>query len=222
VSLPFSPSADRNKEAIGDALKAWLVEATNVFEFGSGTGQHAVYLCQRFPHLRWQPSELKQNLEAIGLQIQRAGLRNVCAPIEWDVLQRELPVAATASGAHTTTVGDSAANAAVDYQLFSFAYSANTAHIMSMAAVARMMSAAAALLQPAGHFALYGPFCYGSRHTAEGNVRFDGMLREQDAAMGVRDKFELVRLAKDCGMTATDDLAMPSNNRILIWQKQCR
>ena len=82
-----------------------------------------------------------------------------------------------------------------------------------------MIAIAAVLLQPAGYFALYGPFRYGSEHTAEGNIQFDSMLREQDPAMGVRDKFELDRMAVESGMTPADDLEMPSNNRILLWQK---
>jgi len=104
-------------------------------------------------------------------------------------------------------------------QRYSFAYSANTAHIMSVPAVARMMSIAGELLQPGGFFALYGPFRYGTERMAEGNVQFDAMLREQDTEMGVRDKFELDNFAVASGINPVSDLPMPSNNRILVWQK---
>ena len=36
--------------------------------------------------------------------------------------------------------------------------------------------------------------------------------------MGVRDKFELDRMAIENGLAPVDDLEMPANNRILIWQ----
>ena len=231
VKLPFSQSADRNKEAIGDALDMLLASASNVFEFGSGTGQHAVYLCQRFPHLRWQPSELKPNIETIGLQIQQARLSNILVPVECDVMEPMLfndadasttPDAVSNGSGNTSQPGASHFGAGlrrIEYLHYSFAYSANTAHIMSIEAVERMIAIAAVLLQPAGYFALYGPFRYGSEHTAEGNIQFDSMLREQDPAMGVRDKFELDRMAVESGMTPADDLEMPSNNRILLWQK---
>jgi len=209
MSLPFSQSADRNKEAIGDSLEPWLGNARNVFEFGSGTGQHAVYLCNRYPHLQWQPSELKANIDTIDLQVQQAQLGNILAAVECDVLQQQ----------PFERVTSAAVISADTVSQYSFAYSANTAHIMSSSAVERMMFVAATLLQPDGHFALYGPFSYGSKHTSEGNIRFDAMLSEQEAEMGVRDKFEMDRIAVQNGMTPVEDLAMPSNNRILIWQK---
>jgi len=209
MNLPFSQSADRNKEAIGTALEPWLGNARNVFEFGSGTGQHAVYLCHRFPHLQWQPSDLSANIETIDLQVQQAELQNITAAIECDVLHPQ-------SFERRTGVNQKSSDTAFRY---SFAYSANTAHIMSKAATEQMILMASAILQPAGFFALYGPFSYGAKHTSEGNVRFDAMLREQDPEMGVRDKFELDRMAVKCGLETVEDLAMPSNNRILIWQK---
>ncbi len=205
MSLPFSPSADRNKEAIGEALDAWLRAATSVFEFGSGTGQHAVYLCRQFPALQWQPSELEQNLPALTQLLQQAAVNNIQSPLVCDVL--EWP-----HSAQTAT-------AAMTESSYSFAYSANTAHIMSMEAVAGMISMAASLLQPHGCFALYGPFRYGTEHTGDGNINFDAMLRESDASMGVRDKFALDDLAQRSGMASVDDIAMPSDNRILIWRK---
>lgn len=229
MKLPNSPSADRNKVAIGDALGSWLDAASDVFEFGSGTGQHAVYLCQRFPHLQWQPTELKPNLETISLQIQQARVSNILEPIECDVLDPMLFRAGLDKGLTkrlaqksnaSSKINATSAGSAVDgeYHKYSFAYSANTAHIMSIEAVERMISIAAAILQSAGFFALYGPFKYGSKHTAEGNSQFDSMLREQDASMGVRDKFELDRMAIENGLSPVDDLEMPANNRILIWQ----
>ena len=36
--------------------------------------------------------------------------------------------------------------------------------------------------------------------------------------MGVRDKLDLDRMAKEKGLSPVDDLEMPANNRILIWQ----
>ena len=211
MSLPFSTAADRNKDAIGDALQPWLNSATSVFEFGSGTGQHALYLCQRYPHLKWQPSDLTANLDAIA---QRTGEQsNILAPVECNVLHSDL-ISGNRSTESSGTPPD-----AVNTAQYTFVYSANTAHIMSVDAVANMIACASVLLAPTGGFALYGPFRYGSEPMTESNHRFDNMLRQQDAAMGIRDKFELDRVAMESGLAATDDLSMPSNNRILIWQK---
>ena len=83
--LPFSAAADRNKEAIGDAMQALLKCATNVLEIGSGSGQHAVYLCQRFDHLQWQVTEQSQYLDGLQAVVSDASLNNILSPIELEV-----------------------------------------------------------------------------------------------------------------------------------------
>jgi len=65
MELPFNAAADRNKEVIGDALSEYLAQATTVLEIGSGSGQHAVYLCQRFSHLQWQVTDQSSYLEGL-------------------------------------------------------------------------------------------------------------------------------------------------------------
>ena len=83
--LPYSASADRNKEAIGDALEALLSRATTVLEIGSGSGQHAVYLCKRYGHLQWQVTEQSQYLEGLRAVVSDAAPGNVLTPIELQV-----------------------------------------------------------------------------------------------------------------------------------------
>lgn len=55
-------------------------------------------------------------------------------------------------------------------------------------------------------------------HTAQSNADFDAHLRSLDPAMGVRDARALQGQACELGLEPLADVAMPSNNRMLILQ----
>ena len=76
------------------------------------------------------------------------------------------------------------------------------------------------MLPAGGVFALYGPFNYGGRHTSESNARFDAMLRERDPRSGLRDIEALMALGEREYLKKDEDLAMPANNRLLIFKKE--
>jgi len=216
AGLPYSASADRNKEAIGDALAdyfdcaatvpastvlAGTVLAGTVLEIGSGSGQHAVYLCQRFGHLRWQVTEQKQYLDGLKAAVTHAALNNILDPVELEV---------------------SAAAIKNDKSIdtnYSFVYSANTAHIMGIVQVEAMFALVGQCLSDDGLFALYGPFTENGQHNSEGNRDFDASLRLQDPVMGIRDIAELEVFAKNNNLSLSKQIAMPANNRILLWCK---
>ena len=82
MELPFNAAADRNKEVIGDALSEYLAQATTVLEIGSGSGQHAVYLCQRFSHLQWQVTDQSSYLEGLAAVVEQSGCENIQPPTE--------------------------------------------------------------------------------------------------------------------------------------------
>ena len=70
-----------------------------------------------------------------------------------------------------------------------------------------------------GCFVLYGPFKENGQHNSDGNRDFDASLRSEDSRMGIRDIEDLVEFANRCGMVLADQIAMPANNRILLWRK---
>ncbi len=201
--LPYSAAADRNKEAIGDAMQALLNRATNVLEIGSGSGQHAVYLCQRFGHLQWQVTEQDQYLEGLHAVVSDASPGNILSPIELQV----------GSFANQST----AANGLE--KNYSVIFSANTAHIMGFDQVPSLFKVVSQCLHRDGCFALYGPFKENGQHNSDGNRDFDASLRSEDSRMGIRDIEDLEEFAHRCGMALTDQIAMPANNRILLWHK---
>ena len=87
------------------------------------------------------------------------------------------------------------------------------------AAVAAMFSGVGRVLHPGAQFLLYGPFNYDGQFTSPSNRDFDARLRAYDPAMGVRDVAWLTELATASAMALAEDIEMPVNNRLLIWQK---
>jgi SAM-dependent methyltransferase len=193
--MGFSPAAERNRLPLLDVLRELFTASGTVLEIGSGTGQHAVFFAEQLPWLRWQPTEMAEQLPALRARTESAGLPNLLPPLELDAL-RPWPIE-RADGV----------------------FSANTAHIMAWPAVEAMFKGAADILAPGGLFALYGPFNYRGAYTSESNRQFDAMLRARDAGMAIRD-FEAVEgLAQGCGFETVADRAMPANNRTLIWRR---
>jgi len=204
MTLPFNAAADRNKEAIGDALVRYFDEDIKVFEIGSGTGQHAIYLCERFPGLIWQTSDQSLHIETLSAAVSQSGLGNLRTPFELEV---------------SSCIAQPKAIQSLCEKQYSFVYSANTAHIMSMEEVTSMFTLLGKVLAEAALFALYGPFKVGGEHTSEGNRIFDQSLRTEKPHMGIRDKEDLVTLGVKHGLQLLEDISMPANNRILLWRR---
>ncbi len=194
VNLPFAQAAEENKRFIFDAVRSYL--KGNVLEIGSGTGQHAVYFASLLPELCWQTSDLEASLAGIGARIDHSGLDNLPPPLQLDAL------------------GD------WPDSCYDTVYTANSFHIMGAAAVALCIESVGACLQPGGHFIIYGPFNYNGAYTSPSNERFDAMLRAHDPASGIRDFEWLEQLAQQANLVLEADIAMPANNRSLVWKKR--
>lgn len=193
---PFSQACENNKDPILEVLTRAFVNATRVLEIGSGTGQHAVYFAPRLPHLVWLTSDLKENHEGILAWVEECPSPNLLAPVDLDVR------------AGSWQVEDIDA-----------VFTANTAHIMHWPDVAHMFRGVADVLPSGGVFVQYGPFNYSGSYTSESNARFDASLRATDPGMGIRDFESVEELAKKGNMLLAENVAMPANNRTLVWRK---
>jgi len=196
---PFSPSSEENKQPILKVLAPRFADARSVLEIGSGTGQHAVYFAAAMPELRWQCTDVPAHLPGIRQWLQEAQTPNLPPPLALDVASDWVP----AFSGHG----------------YDAAFSANTAHIMSLAQVARMFAGVGAVLPAGARFLLYGPFSTNGRHTSESNAQFDRSLRAQSPDSGVRDLRELEGFAREAGLSLEEDIPMPVNNRTLVWRR---
>jgi len=196
VTKPNAPSAVRNQDAILEVISDEFQNFKAVLEIGSGTGQHAVFFASRMPWLDWQTSDLMVNHGGITAWLENANLDNVKSPLVLDVTE---PLQT--------------------HDEYDAVFSANTAHIMSIAAVECMFSTAGRCLIGGGKFCLYGPFNQNGNFTSDSNREFDANLKSQDSAMGIRDLEVLDGFAEANGLHRANLYAMPANNMISIWIK---
>lgn len=194
MDKPYAAAAARNAVSILGVLRQELRGCTTLFEIGSGTGQHAVTVAAAMPELEWQTSDLEQSHSGIRAWIADAGLENVLAPTGFDVLSSE-----------------------PNGRRYDAVFSANTAHIMSYAAVCRMFQLVGGMLRRAGVFCLYGPFSRGGAFSTASNEAFDASLRARNPAMGIRDLDDLEKLASENRMQLARVYAMPTNNLLVVW-----
>lgn len=193
---PFSEACEQNKYPILAVLQQYFAEVQTVLEIGSGTGQHAVFFADQFPHLQWLTSEVESLRDGIRLWLDEAQLPNVLPPLELDVNQLDWPV-----------------------DQVDAVFSANTVHIMDWYSVENMFTGIGRVLKAQGVFCLYGPFNYQGVYTSDSNARFDMWLKQRDPRSGIRDIEALNALARQQDMVLCADHAMPANNRILVWEK---
>lgn len=188
-------AAERNKRPIFDALTPWLVGAAQLLEIGAGDATHARYARERLPATVWQTSEAPGHHRRLVAALADCHERGLPPPLALDVRGRwpDGP--------------------------FDAVYGANVAHIMDWAAVEALFVGATRTLAPRGLLCLYGPFLRAGADPEPGNAAFDATLRARDPAMGLREIEALEELGDSQRLSLVDDIAMPSDNRLLIWRK---
>ncbi len=196
---PHSPACERNRDPILEALRIRFADRRSVLEIGSGTGQHAVHFAAAMPWLSWQCSDREDALPGIRRWLQEAALPNTPAPLALDAARGPWPAGR-----------------------YEAVFSANTLHIMGWHEVEAMFAALEAALAEDAALAAYGPFNYGGAFTSDSNRAFDASLRARDARMGIRDFEAVDALARKIGLGLIEDVAMPANNRLLLWRRSVK
>lgn len=192
---PYSAACERNRDPILAVLRGFFADRRRVLEVGSGTGQHAAHFAAAMPALEWQASDRAENLAGIRAWLAEAALPNTPAPLELDVAEAW-------PDAHWDAV-----------------FSANTLHIMGWADVERFFAALPLATTRDAKLAIYGPFNLEGRFTSDSNAAFDASLKSRAPHMGLRDIGAVEALARNAGFGFVDDIAMPANNRLLLWQR---
>jgi SAM-dependent methyltransferase len=193
---PFSPACERNREPILAVLREAFAARRRVLEIGSGSGQHAVHFAAAMPWLQWQCSDVASILAGIAAWLDDAGLPNTPAPIALDVARDPWPSAS-----------------------FDAVFTANSLHIMGWTSVQALFAGLVRVLADEATVVAYGPFNRDGVYTSDSNREFDGWLKARDPCSGIRDIEAVGALARDVGLALAGDIAMPANNRCLIWQR---
>ena len=190
-----APAAERNAEAITEALRGVAPETGRALELASGTGQHAVAFARAMPALDWQPTEIDADRRAsIDAHGAAAGLPN---------LRPAIPLDATEVG-WGARHGDQALIVLI-----------NLLHLISADEARILIGEAAQGLAPGGVFAIYGPFLRDGRATSDGDARFHASLVAQDPTLGYKDLAEVEGWLKAQGLDPIGTREMPANNVFL-------
>ncbi|AKP74663.1 hypothetical protein Psal006b_02993 [Piscirickettsia salmonis] len=199
MEKPCSAAAERNKTAILPVLKSVLADCKRVLEFGSGTGQHAVYFAREMPWLQWQTGDRKQQHRAILAWLADAKLLNCAKPLNLEVDAKQW-----------------------DCSEYDVIFTANTLHILSWSQVKRLFEKVDQYLEKQGKFVIYGPFNYQGKFTSISNAEFDAVLKENNLLSGIRDFEKVIDLAKSYCLDLAEDVKMPANNRLLILERKIK
>ena len=192
-----APATARNSEPLALVLAEELPTNGRVLEITSGSGEHALFMANRFPDLEWQPSD--QDTAALAsIEAWRAGdgPRNLMSPIEIDASAEDWP------------------QVSADAILC-----VNMIHIAPWSAARGLFAAAGRLLAEGAPLILYGPYLEEGVVTTQSNVEFDRSLKDRNPAWGLRNLSAVDDLAKDHGFTRTARHPMPANNLTVVYRK---
>ena len=193
-----SPATARNRQLILQVLAPRLPDGARVLEIASGAGEHAVFLAEALPTVRWQPSDPDPAARAsIAAWRAAASLPNLAAALALDA-------------ADLATWPTDPVDAVVCI---------NMLHISPWAAAQGVMAGAGRVLPPGGKLFLYGPYIEADVPTASSNLAFDESLKARDPGWGLRDLAAVEALATASGLARVERIAMPANNLIVIFEK---
>ena len=198
----------RNHEAIWAVLGGFLRgNSGDVFEAGSGTGQHVVTFARQTPDIQWWPSDFNEaHLKSIAAWRAHAGLANIRPPLRIDLSDPAwCPELHDGSGPPLLAV-----------------FCANVIHIAPWRVAEGLFAGAARYLGADGRLFLYGPFKRDGKHTALSNAVFDTSLRHRDPEWGVREIEDLEKLAASVGLVLVETAEMPANNLVLVFERATR
>ncbi len=208
----YSPSAARNRVAIGQVLSEILPVDARVLEIASGTGEHAVHMRQIRPDLSWQTSDpdaasrASQNawLVTRGEEgAQRPTGKHKHGALALDVMAEDW----------TEGLGSLDGLERVDA-----IFCANMIHIAPWQAAQGLVRGAAKLLPAPGLCILYGPFQEGEK-TAPSNLDFDANLRARNPSWGVRNLDDVKHIFALHGFNLCQRTELPKNNLILVFKR---
>lgn len=198
MSKKYAPATERNREPIRQVLEAELPEGGGLLlEIAAGTGEHAVYLSNAFPHWQWQPTDPDpEAIASIAAWRAEEGGENLLPPVQLDASAPRWPVERA------------------DAMLC-----VNMTHISPRASTEGLFAAAGRLLGKGAPLVIYGPFLEADVETTQSNLDFDASLKSRDPQWGLRDLAWIDEVAEANGLRRTARHAMPANNLTLVYRR---
>ena len=193
-----APAALRNRAPIAEVLAKELPESGCVLEIASGSGEHAMFFAESFPHLEWQPSDPDEEaLASIRAYREEQPLPNMRVPLRIDA-------------SDPASWGVQYADAIVCI---------NMIHISPWQATEGLFAGAARILGGRNlPLVTYGPYLEQGVETAPSNIAFDESLRSRNGQWGIRNIEDVDGLAQAHGFGRSARYEMPANNLMLVYR----
>jgi cyclopropane fatty-acyl-phospholipid synthase-like methyltransferase len=200
---PVSQPCLRNQDPIYQTLKKYTIEPGNLLEVGCGTGQHAVYMSERLPHIHWQATDRQDALVGANLWISESQFLPTAIELDISMTDWQDTIKQSISGNE-----------------FLYAYSANVVHFVSNELVDNLFKGLSNLLNKDAYLFLYGPFNIDG-FTSKGNEILDEWLKSDiDPLAGIKELSNITKLANNNGFDLTDNKILPANNHLLVFKKE--
>ncbi|KAM3967637.1 methyltransferase-like 26 [Aphomia sociella] len=203
------PAATRNKDPILQVLKRFLIcdvdkveDVSPLFlEIASGSGQHISHFAPHFPGVKFQPSEVDENLfGSINYYAQTCSIKNILGPVLLDVRNK------------FSCYG-------FDDNSIDYIYNANMIHISPYECTIGLFENAGQYLKNDALMITYGPYGKDGVISPQSNIDFNASLKSRDPSWGIRDINDLIKLGEENSLSLIDTVEMPANNKTLIWKK---
>lgn len=191
-----APATTRNREPIAAVLAEVLPAEGVVLEIASGTGEHAAAFAERFPALRWQPSDPDADSRA-SIADWCGTWPNVLPPLALDAAAADWPI-----GRADTIL------------------CINMVHISQWSATVGLFTQSSKLLPQGAPLILYGPYFRKDHPTAPTNLAFHESLKARNSEWGVRWLEDVNELAEANGFMQPEIHEMPANNLTLIYRRK--
>ena len=195
--LPVYPSTFRNREPILSILEKHLPHRGKVVETASGTGEHIVFFAEKFPGLKWYPSD-KSDKFFWAIKKRGNSVNNLQDPLCIDLTS----------------------NYCIELKpKFNAVLNINMIHIAPWEACIGLFKFSSKIITKDGLIFLYGPFKEKNKKLAITNYEFDEKLRSQNPYWGIRSIEEVISIASEFGFKFHKKYKMPANNLSIIFVK---
>ncbi|MEM8809908.1 MAG: DUF938 domain-containing protein [Cyanobacteria bacterium P01_G01_bin.38] len=207
----YAAATERNREPILTVLQQGLPATGTVLEIASGTGQHATFLAPRLAPRYWLPSDPQPMLQdSIRAWAEADPSEHLLSPLAIDAAETRWPVEDQPLAEIIGSTNVPPINAIVNI---------NMIHISPWEACLGLFAGAQRILPSGGILYLYGPYQRDGQHTAPSNASFDGWLRSQNPAWGVRHLEDVIATAQIHQLQLQSIVDMPANNLSVIFKK---
>jgi len=194
---PVNPSSLRNQGPIFEVLQGYLTAPGKLLEIGCGTGQHAVFMGEKLPHIIWQASECKDAIAGANMWINENRILPPAVELDISLNNWQQPF----------------------LNSMNYVYSANVIHFVHDATVENFFNGINEILITDGTLILYGPY-NDHGFTSEGNAGLDAWLKaDVHPLAGIKELSYITSLANKVGLKLVENHIMPANNHLLVYKK---